>query len=528
MTKSDEQFIANGGTFNEDHGEKILSFLERYICDSKGNKFKRLDWITEVIHSWFSWRNPDGTNRCKIGFLTVGRQVGKSFAVAGIALHHLLHIPGARVLVVACTQDQAKQIYQYIESSKLQNVDHGNGKLKCLRLKESSKEIWYDKTNSVLKIGSADAKGKYGQPQSLIVIDEGAHHPKDDLWTALKDSTNATGGMKLVISSAGWNKNGFFFRMLEDARKILSGDVVDTQVVPWIFELPHGSDYDRADNWTKCCPSLGTTCTEEQFRADWERAKRDPSEKLSFVRLRFNNWSETEGATWIDPTKWELCSCTLPDLTASETHLGLDFGHVSDLTAITAVHKREGKYFIQTWGFVPKDAIKLARDKKNAVMYQVFKREGTLTEIDGNAIDIEQDIEPFLDDLLRKYPVRSITVDKWQTYHLAGKLQRRGYQVFEMGPYATQQNGPMNDIITAVENKTLQHNGCQLLRWQIGHALADRNNKGYIRIEKPTESQKIDNLVALIQAWSRAMLGEVEIAHPFSDPKQEVQTIALW
>jgi phage terminase large subunit-like protein len=509
-TKSDQQFIDDGGLFLPEYGDKIISFLEKYVRSPQGQPFIVMPWVRDVIHSWFSWRNEDLSRRVQVGVLSIARQNGKSFLIAGLHLYTLLHQNGARCLNVATNRDQASQVYDYIDASIRWNIDNGDGKLSCLRTVKSSNEVYYDAGNSRFISAPCNSKALFGKPQSFVSLDEMSHYVNDseNLWRALKDSTVATSGLKVVISSAGFNVNSKFYNMVQDSKKIISGDLIDVTWMPWIYETI--GDYDQPGNWTKANPSLNF-CGQsiEQFKLDWETAKRDPSEKFNFIRLRFNNWTSTSGATWIPVEDWEACQGEYPDLEDCESHLGIDFAHASDFCSMCLCIKKDEKVYTKFWSWIPQKATE--REKQNIGIYAALSRSGCLTVVKGDAVGVEADLLPTLNLILASHNVKTITIDKWQLHQLSEQLMNRGYKVFECSQNPTQVNAPINDIMRAVQDRRLVQDGDASVRWQIGHCELERNNRGYCSITKPFAHLKIDSLDALVFAWSQVMLKEEEL-----------------
>ncbi len=503
-TKSDEVFLANGGQFVPELGNRVLRFLETYVYLPSGERFIVLPWIEKVVHSWYSFVTSEGKRRTKLGILSISRQQGKTALIAGLVLYHLLAdgIRSPQCLSCATSVDQASVVYNYIVSSIRNNIQYGDGKLKCLTEVDSQKTIKYLAKNGLYKSASSDSKSKFGKPLDLCIFDELAFHQNDNLWRALKNSTDATGGLKLVISTAGFNRNGVFYRMIQDSRKILSGEVVDTTIQPWIFEVPDNADLDSPDVWRLANPSMGTIgLTEEEFRQEWDKAKRDPCERLDFSRLKFNSWTETQGACWLPLDRWDACKGEFPDLLGAPVHIGIDAGSTTDLTAVSLCFPADGRVYVQSKGFVPKSASE-ERERQNLTSYSRLAVDGSLEIVEGNCVGIQDDLIPYLEEIISKYNVLSITVDKWQLLQLSQQYMKRGFNVYEMGPFHSKMNAPTQDILRAVLDNTLVHTGNELLRWQVGHCVLDRDPKGYVKPAKATNAQKIDNLVALVMAWS--------------------------
>lgn len=509
--KSDQAFIEAGGTWDEAAGQRVIKFIETFLVLENGQPFTLLDWQRDFIRSTYCWKKPDGTRRVKLALLTLGRKNGKSCLTYGLTAYHLIADGELSPSCVscACTREQASQVFDWFKFA----IDHNPKLTNALHCVPSKKSIFYPKRNGKYRSLSSDANSNFGHGHSFVIHDELAFHKRDDLYTALKNSTDARpNGLQIITSTAGWNKNGQFFKLVQYARKVLSGEIIDTTFQPWIFEVPDGYDLDDEANWKLANPSLGVAQSVQDFRHQWEREKRDATSRLAFLRLKYNQWTDAENA-WISPEAWDLCkgNATIPD--KAGVVLAVDVGATRDLTAISIIQPREDKaYVVQSWGFVPEGALK-TRDGANTQVYQAFAKSGSLIITPGTATD-ELRLIKFLDDLRTKYTVKAIVFDKWQSLTLANHCMRQGLEVYNFPQTHSYFNAPCLELEKLVNNKQIVHDGNPLLRWQIGHTYLDRDHKGYVKPITARPENKKDNLISLIMALSIAISKDTGPAKP--------------
>lgn len=500
---SDRAFIDQGGTFDESRGNKVINFIERYLVLESGKPFTVLPWMRDCIHSWYSWVRPDGRRRVKLGLLTCGRKQAKSMLTFGLTAYHLIADGEESPSCASCAvnREQAAQIYDWFAHA-IERHPQLNKSLHCVA---SKKLITYPKKNGRYRsLASDQGGGNLGHGHSFVVYDEMAFFKNDNLWTMLKNSGDAKpNSFQLITSTAGWDKNGQFFKLVKDARKVLSGEVIDTTFQPWIFEIPEGADLDDSRNWILSLPSLGVTRQIEDVRAQWERDKRDGTSRLAATRLVWNQWTDGEAA-WIDVDAWDACKQPLPNLDKRACVLGLDVGATRDLTAISLIFPLgEGRYALTTKGYVPAGYTS-TRDNANAQRYQEFAKAGSLTITPGTATD-EQFICRQVDELRKRYDVRAAVVDKWQSLAVSNHLQRVGVEVFGFPQRHTYFNAPCLELERLVNSGKLVHDGCPLMRWQVGHTYLDRDHKGYVKPITARPEAKKDNLIAALMALSQAL-----------------------
>ena len=272
--------------------------------------------------------------------------------------------------------------------------------------------------------------------------------------------------------------------------------------MPHVYETPDGADLDDPKTWHLANPSMSYgIIREDDFRSQWERAKRDTAGRLDFLRLKLNTWTEAK-TTWIGADKWQACKGEFPDLQGAPVHIGLDAGHLSDIFGVSLIFPVE-RFYVKAYGFIPSAA--LERDKQNATAYQRAALDGSLKIIPGDSVGVIADVMPFLDNLIATYDVKTITVDMWQLRTLAEHYTSKGFNVMEMPQKHYRFNEATKGLERSILDHSLVHDGDTLLTWQFGHAQLDTNSQGYSMPGKAIHSQKIDNVIALVMEYQQVM-----------------------
>jgi phage terminase large subunit-like protein len=371
-SKSDEEKLRLGGVYDEDRGgNRVIRFIESNLVLESGKPFVLLPWMKDFIHSVYSWFRPDGLRFTKIGLLTCARKNAKSALTYGLTAYHLLAdgMMSPRCASVAVNKEQAAQIYDWLRFAVESNVKLASA-LHCVNHK---KQILYPKKNGHYRSLSSDVGGKFGHGFGFVVHDELAFHKKDDLYNALKNSGDAIpNSLQVITSTAGFNKNAQFFKLVQYGKKVLAGEVVDPTFQPWVFETPDAADLDDEANWRLANPSLGVTHGIEDFRAQWNRDKQEATSRHTFCILKFNQYKDAENV-WIPVEAWDACKAILPPLDGRAVVLGVDVGATRDLTAVSLVAPLDDKTVaVKSWGF---GHSYLHRDGKGYVKPETSRRE---------------------------------------------------------------------------------------------------------------------------------------------------------
>ena len=499
--KSAEERLRQGHVWDEEAGQKVIRFAERYLVLEDGRPLVLMPWMKDCIRSWYCWKRPNGTRSVKIGLLSCGRKNAKSVLTYALTAYHLIAEPGVGKSCVSCACDkaQAAQIYGWLTFA----IDRHPVLKNALHYVNSKKEIVYPKMSSVYKSLSSETRGgKLGHGHNFVVVDELAFHKSETVYNQLKDSGKARpNSLQIITSTSGWNRNSDFYRLVQHSRKVLSGEVVDLSFEPWIFEAKT-DDYDDEANWRAANPSMGVTIDLDEFREQWDRDKQNPTSKLTALRLNMNVWTESESG-WISLDDFDKCKGGFPvfDKT-TPVYLGLDYGMTQDLTAISMVAKVSDRYYLRTWGYVPEKA--LTRENQNTHIYQTCQQAGCLELTKGKVID-ERYICKKLDELVAMYDVRAVAFDKWNALTTFNHLTNRGVQAQHFPQYHSWYNGPAVEFERLIHQGKFVHDGNPLLRWQLGHTSLHRDSKGYVKPVTQQPYQKKDNIMATLMAMSQCL-----------------------
>jgi phage terminase large subunit-like protein len=200
---------------------------------------------------------------------------------------------------------------------------------------------------------------------------------------------------------------------------------------------------------------------------------------------------------------------------------GLDLGSTSDLTALCWVFPDGDAFDVLLRCWAPEDSI-AALDDRTARAASVWVKQGWLTTTPGNVTDydfIEAQIGRDRDDFL----VQEIAYDRWNAQQLVNNLIGDGAPMVTMGQGFASMSAPTKDlqrlILTGTEKKpVMRHGGNPLLRWMVDNFAVAMDPAGNVKPDKANAGDKIDGVVALIMALSRALAAtETEYQSAYED-----------
>ncbi|MCF4152608.1 terminase large subunit [Dethiosulfovibrio sp. F2B] len=514
---ADEHAIETGYYFDERSAKRAINFFERYLRHSKGRwagkPFLLMDWQKyEVIAPLFGWKRKDGTRRFRLAYIEVPKKNGKSGLCSGIALYLLCADgeQGAEVYSAAADHKQAGIVFN--ESARM--VRKSLDLRKRLRIKPSTKTIYYARKSSIYQALSADVETKEGYDISGLVFDELHAQKKRALWDTLRYAGAAREQPLFVsITTAGFDRQSVCWEQHEYARKILKGQVLD----PSFFALIYSTNWEDAearntdeeemdwrseDAWKTANPSLGETIKLEDFRQECLEAQESPLKENAFKRYRLNIWTRAE-TRWFAIDKWKACggAFDLELLKGRRCFGGLDMASVDDLASFSLVFEpgEDRLLYFLNWSWCPMENL-WKRVKKNRVPYDHWMKRGYLIGTEGNAID-ETAILKKIFEIKDVFPsLELIGFDRWGAMNVTHTIEEGGIDVVPVGQGFASMSAPSKTLERAVLDEVLRHGDNPVLSWAADNVVISSDPAGNIKPVKDKSTEKIDPVVALVMA----------------------------
>ena len=465
-----------------------------------------------VIHPLFGWKREDGRLRYRRAGVFVPKKNGKSFLMASVAQYLLTaHFPIADVYLAAVDRLQAREIYRVVAKF----VQASPQLSKLLEVIDSKSLIRNRDHGNVLRCLSADAYRNEGLNGSVI-IDEIHAHKNDQLISALTYATRATpNGLVLAISTAGDDRNSVGFQWWRDAELVLADPASNPSFLGVIYAADPDDERGMGDPevWREANPSMGTTFQEDEFRADYEDALTDPRKMSRWMRYSLNCWTEKDNR-FFHGDEFASCKADPPaPLTGRSCWVGLDLADRNDLTAAAFLFRSDdGTFDVELLCWCPEDGI-AERERRDSVPYSTWVREGWLRTTEGSRIDHEQ-IHADIMDFIGRHPCRAIGADPWHLDWIGTKFQSDGIDIQKIGQKIGYLTGPTKTLEDLVKTRRIRYRSPVLL-WAANNVAVWRDMNDNVRPDKSKSSEKIDPIVALINALAVASTDADEEAGDF-------------
>ena len=136
---------------------------------------------------------------------------------------------------------------------------------------------------------------------------------------------------------------------------------------------------------------------------------------------------------------------------------------------------------------------------------------------DGNRNDggVKTDyryILTYLEKIITEYEldVQFILYDPHNASAFLTDLEALGFDSVAVTQSAKALNDATVDFRLEIESGNVEHDGNAMIKWSIANAKTTSNSFGEIKIDKEYQTERIDVIDAIIDAWTAAMKGEVK------------------
>lgn len=498
--------------FDEVDAERVILFVESMV-HVKGEWARKPlileEWQVFLAGSVFGWKWTETQKRrfkeC-CGYLA--RKNAKT--TFGGALNNFMltadNEQGAEIVLAAAKEDQAKELFNIC----LGMVNMNPLYKKYYGLKTTTELIRYPYNNSTFKF--VIGKPTDGGNIHCAHVDEYHEHKGSAAYDALKTGMGArTQPILFVWSTAGFDISCAFYNYLQYCEKVVKGIIEDDSLFAMLFTLDKDDDWRDFSTWVKANPNLGVSIKEKYLYEQYKRAIEDPFSRSAILTKHCNIWNN-ESENWIDINEWLKCGNSklkIEDFTGEECWLGLDLASRVDLCSLAIVFKRENEYYAfwkhyHNAGFVNKN-------EPECKKYQDWKEMNWLTVTEGSYTDFRY-VENDIKKLSEQYKIMELGYDPRESTLLMQNIREwAGFDCIEITQSSNNINEPMKILEEKYLSQKIHHQNDPIANWAASNVIKKYTNSKVYYPAKRANTDKIDPIMALIMALSRA-----EVAAPKS------------
>lgn len=497
-------------TFDEDAAAIIVEFFERHLRHVKGKwagtPILLERWQKAILCNLFGWKRPDGTRRYRRCFLYLPRKNSKSTLCAGIALYMLRYDgeQGGECYSFAGDAEQASLIYD-IATGMVRQSPMLARSLRVFR-GFGHRSIVHEPSASRYRVMPSDAEGTHGLNPHLAVIDELHVVEKADMIQGIMTGMGARSQpILLMATTADYMRESPCNTELEYARRVRDGLAEDGEYLPCIWEASADDDpFDEAV-WERVNPNLDVSVSRDFLRAEFRRAKEEPSRLNSCMRLYLNVQTQSV-EQWAIMSEWDNQPHTAPDLTGLPCVGGLDMSSTQDLTSFALVWRLgDDEYAVRWWNWVPAENMEERERKDRTARYSQWHREGFIFASEGDYIDYAA-IGAKLTEIIRSHRVKQIAFDARFATETAQKLEALGVEMVRHPQGYTGFTESCHVFERSMRAGKFRHLGNPVARWAALNCYLKRHreNEDLCYPVKGESTGRIDPIMAMLMALSLA------------------------
>lgn len=479
-----------------------------------------------IIGSIFGWRKKrSDIRRYREAYVQVGRQNGKSF-LAGTLANDFATFGGyqyGRIFCTATKQDQANIVWD--EVAKFIQSDKDLAEL--YKIKTYDRTITSKVTGTTIKAIGRDTKSADGFRTILAIVDEYHAHPTNQMYKLMMDGQDMVkNALTIAITTAGFNLKSPCYEQYQFCKKVLEGVVQKDNLFVYIAELDEEDDIWKKENWAKANPLKlflpdEVTLDDEKLAVVANKAidarEKQGEELVNFETKTLNQWVTYTGGALLDMAAWKAGGkpWTLADMRGREGYLGIDLSSGGDLTSISIVFPlQDDNVYIWSHSYMPE--LRLAEHiKSDDAPYGVWKNQGLITLTSG-MYGIKTDYKYIIADLKRmidEYGIRIIGCG-YDAHNAAAFLADLEdvlpCDLTEVKQSARSLNDTTKDFQLSVKAGQVSYDqNNALLSWSATNAIiSEPNSFGEIKVDKMTQTDRIDPIDAIIDAWKMWFLSK--------------------
>lgn len=492
--------------FLEEKVDKVIRLyhhLRHFKGRHSGKPFVLEPWQEWIIASIYGFYNKsDGSRLTQTVYIEVARKNGKTALAAGIGLNALINDDedGAEVYFAANSKDQVKISAWPLCFNFAKAFDPKEKYLKVYR-----DTINFDKTISWLKVLAADSTKLDGPNPSTFILDE-YHAAKSNSLKAVLESGQGTrdNPLEIIITTAGFDKLGPCYELRTTATEILNGLKEDDSFFMAIYSLDEKDDWKDEANWIKSNPNMDVTVKSSYLRKEVRKAMNTPSDEVNVKTKNLNMWCDSSDV-WIPDDYILACSrkVDLDDFTTKDDcFAGIDLSSTSDLTCVSFMIPKDGKFYFKTLYYLPEEALET---KKNKEQYSEWVRLGFLKLTPGNVVDYDYILDDILSVDKRLYIVK-VGYDSWNATQFVINATDKGLPMEPVSQSIGNFNRPTKEMERVILSGNVVIDNNPITRFCFRNVVMKLDHNGNTKPSKEYRDKKIDGVISMIEAMGVCLM----------------------
>ncbi len=489
--------------FKESEANKVIKFFQFLKCNEGqffGQPLQLLGWQQFLLASIYGWRRKDNNlRRFRKAYVQVGKKSGKSTMMSGVELYSMLEESGSQVYSISGKRDQARITFD----SACQMVRKSEALQSIFKVQRNDIKSEMKGKQGVFKALASDYSTSDGLNCSFLVVDEYFAFPNSKLVNAVESGMiMRQQPLTFIITTAGGLRSGPCYELYTYLKKVLDGIIEDDNFFGLIYELDDGDAWTDTAKYIKALPSLGYTVQMSSLVEKLKLAKELASEEYEFRSKILNQWIDKMDA-WISSDIWIRNHSELDEeaLAQRDCYCAVDLSRTRDLTAFTLIFppaEAGARFVARHFCFIP-EATLGARQSLEHVQFRRWVDAGFITATPGESVDYDYVVSKIL-ECGRRFNIRKILFDPYNAHSIDEKLQREGYETFQV-EQGLKSFSPLTKSweIAVLKGNFIDNN--PVMAWCLSNAVIKPDTNNNYKPLKAHELARIDLVITSIMAY---------------------------
>ncbi|MFK4523692.1 phage terminase large subunit-like protein [Bradyrhizobium japonicum] len=497
------------------HGERAVTFLRRLRhpkSTASGRSFQLDKWQERIVRRVYGARHANGNRIIKTVVLVLPRGNRKTSLAGALSLLHTIgpeRRPGGEAIFAASDRQQAG--FGFREAAGIIRQDARL--VKATRVSDahnSVKKIEFKLDGSFLEAISGEGAPAHGRTPAFVFVDELHIWKNAELWKALTSALPKTqGSLMVVATTAGRGQQNIAYEIVERARKVATGEIVDPSLLPILLETPADADWTDESLWYRANPGLAFGYQDiDGLRQLALEGVTSVTARETFRQYNLNVWLDHSTSPFVDMATYDQGAAPVDyeALRGAPCWVGVDMSKTTDLSAVIACFRDGDTYTVLPHFFCPEADIR-RRGDLDGVNYTAWAKDGFITPTPGNVID-NAAVADYIRSLAERLQVQEIGFDVAFAQGVMAPLVDEGYPVVSIRQGWVTQSPALNVLERAIISGNFRHGGHPVLRWNFANVAIHKDANDNRIIHKSKSTDRIDGAAATWMAVSRAAAGD--------------------
>lgn len=477
-------------------------------------------FLIQLIYGWV--HKDTGYRRFRKVYISLARKQGKSLISAGIALYMLLYERSPResrqIYTTANKRDQAKIVFNMTKKQLKAIRSQSKAIKKFTKILQTEIKTEDDSFISPL---SSDADTLDGLDTLLGIFDEYALSRTTEMMDVIESSQSQQDQPLILIISTASSKLTFPMYQIEYSfvTKLLNEEIEADEYLALVWEQDNPSEVEDENLWIKSNPLLeigGDTA--KKMKAQIRKLFKEGLAKgtvSNVLTKHFNMWVQATKESYFTADEWALgYRKDKYDIKGRQAYFGLDVSRSGDLTSVSWVIpiEEEKVYFVDSFSFVATKGGIDVKEREDNTPYRELERKGycSITTLESGLIDYD-DMCDWLISFVNEneLDVQAVGYDPAYANVVVSKLDDV-LPLIQVRQTKFVLTAPIRQFKYDTLNGKIIHNNNPLLDRALFNAITVEDND-LISIDKTNRNNKIDPLMALIDAYSESMYHDLDV-----------------